>query len=126
MAIQRRAGSVITVVRHRRRPDQSAGERRPDNFHRPLRVPVLPVKVSIDNQPADVLYAGAAPGLVQGVIQINVRVPAGGLQWTGSSGAAGGQLYQPEYCKRDREITPDQGHEPTPRKTASPDMIVNR
>jgi uncharacterized protein (TIGR03437 family) len=43
----------------------------------PFGVPVLPVKVLIDNLPADVLYAGAAPGLVQGMIQINVRVPAG-------------------------------------------------
>jgi uncharacterized protein (TIGR03437 family) len=42
----------------------------------PYPVPVLPVKVLIDNQPADVLYAGAAPGFVQGLIQINVRMPA--------------------------------------------------
>jgi uncharacterized protein (TIGR03437 family) len=42
----------------------------------PYAAPQLPVKVLIDNQPADVLYAGAAPGQVQGVIQINVRVPA--------------------------------------------------
>jgi uncharacterized protein (TIGR03437 family) len=34
------------------------------------------VTVFIDNQPADVLYAGAAPGMVQGVIQINAIVPA--------------------------------------------------
>jgi uncharacterized protein (TIGR03437 family) len=39
-------------------------------------VPVLPVNVFIDGIPADVLYAGAAPGFVQGLIQINVRVPA--------------------------------------------------
>ena len=42
----------------------------------PYPVPVLPVKVLIDKQPADILYAGAAPGFVQGLIQINVRVPA--------------------------------------------------
>ncbi len=42
----------------------------------PYPTPVLPVKVFIDNLPADVLYAGAAPGMVQGVIQINARVPA--------------------------------------------------
>jgi uncharacterized protein (TIGR03437 family) len=39
-------------------------------------VPQLPVKLFIDGQSADVLYAGAAPGQVQGVIQINARVPA--------------------------------------------------
>ena len=39
-------------------------------------VPQLPVKLFIDGQSAGVLYAGAAPGQVQGVIQINARVPA--------------------------------------------------
>jgi uncharacterized protein (TIGR03437 family) len=41
----------------------------------PLPVPLLPVSVFIDNQPADVLYAGAAPGMVDGVMQINARIP---------------------------------------------------
>ena len=41
-------------------------------------VPVsgFPVSVSLDGQPADVLYVGTAPGLVAGVFQITVRVPA--------------------------------------------------
>jgi uncharacterized protein (TIGR03437 family) len=43
----------------------------------PYPKPLLPVRVFIDNQPAEVLYAGAAPGLVQGVLQINARLPAG-------------------------------------------------
>lgn len=42
-----------------------------------LRRPVLPVEVSIDGQPAEVLYAGSAPGLVAGVLQINARLPTG-------------------------------------------------
>jgi uncharacterized protein (TIGR03437 family) len=33
------------------------------------------VDVTIGGQPAEVLYAGSAPTLVQGVLQINVRVP---------------------------------------------------
>jgi uncharacterized protein (TIGR03437 family) len=37
---------------------------------------VSPVTATIAGLPADVLYAGAAPGLVAGVIQINIRVPA--------------------------------------------------
>jgi uncharacterized protein (TIGR03437 family) len=37
---------------------------------------VLPVSVSIDGQPAQVLYAGAAPGQVAGMLQIDVVVPA--------------------------------------------------
>ncbi len=37
---------------------------------------VLPVSVLIDGQPAQVLYAGAAPGQIAGVLQIDVVVPA--------------------------------------------------
>lgn len=39
--------------------------------------PLLPVQVSIDGQLAAVSYAGAAPGLVAGAIQVNATVPAG-------------------------------------------------
>ena len=38
--------------------------------------PALPVAVSIDASPADLLYAGASPGLI-GMIQISFRVPDG-------------------------------------------------
>ena len=37
--------------------------------------PELPVNVSIAGQRAEILYSGAAPGLVSGVFQLNVRVP---------------------------------------------------
>jgi uncharacterized protein (TIGR03437 family) len=37
----------------------------------------LPVGVTINDQPATVLYAGIAPGLVQGANQINVQLPSG-------------------------------------------------
>lgn len=33
-------------------------------------------RITIDGQPAEILYSGASPGLVAGVVQINVRVPA--------------------------------------------------
>jgi uncharacterized protein (TIGR03437 family) len=39
--------------------------------------PVLPISVLIDGQPAEVLYAGSAPGQVAGILQINVRLPQG-------------------------------------------------
>jgi uncharacterized protein (TIGR03437 family) len=39
--------------------------------------PVLPVLIQIGGQTANVLYAGAAPGFVAGVLQINVSIPAG-------------------------------------------------
>ncbi len=37
----------------------------------------LPVTVTMDGQPAEVLYAGSAPGMPLGILQINVRVPGG-------------------------------------------------
>jgi uncharacterized protein (TIGR03437 family) len=40
-----------------------------------LPTPVLPVSVKIGGVDAKVLYAGAAPGDVEGVVQINVQVP---------------------------------------------------
>jgi uncharacterized protein (TIGR03437 family) len=36
--------------------------------------PVLPVSVTIDGRPAEILYAGEAPGFV-GLLQINARIP---------------------------------------------------
>lgn len=39
--------------------------------------PVLPVSVLAGGQEAEILYAGAAPGFVAGVMQINLRIPAG-------------------------------------------------
>ena len=41
----------------------------------PLPQPLAPVTVRIGNLNAQILYAGAAPGLVEGVVQINARVP---------------------------------------------------
>ncbi|HTB09959.1 MAG TPA: hypothetical protein VK752_00235 [Bryobacteraceae bacterium] len=43
----------------------------------PLPAPVAKVSLTIGGANASVLYAGAAPGLVAGLLQINVRVPAG-------------------------------------------------
>ena len=33
-------------------------------------------KVTMDGQPVEILYSGAAPGLVAGVVQLNLRIPA--------------------------------------------------
>ena len=38
--------------------------------------PALPIQVWIDGQPAVYTYAGEAPGMVAGVMQLNVRIPA--------------------------------------------------
>lgn len=42
----------------------------------PLPRPVAEVRVSIDGLNAEIFYAGGAPGLVAGVLQMNVRIPA--------------------------------------------------
>ena len=41
--------------------------------------PVLPVSVVINDQPADVAFYGEAPGMVSGVMQLNVQVPVDAL-----------------------------------------------
>jgi uncharacterized protein (TIGR03437 family) len=38
--------------------------------------PVFPVTVRIGGQEAEILYAGAAPGLIAGAVQVNCRVPS--------------------------------------------------
>jgi uncharacterized protein (TIGR03437 family) len=42
-----------------------------------LPMPRLPVTVTIGGQPADILYAGSAPGLPAGALQVNARIPSG-------------------------------------------------
>ena len=39
--------------------------------------PLQPVSIRIGTQTAELLYAGSAPSLVHGVLQVNVRIPAG-------------------------------------------------
>ena len=46
----------------------------------PLPKPVLPVAVTLGGQNAVVTYAGGAPSLVAGLMQINVQIPASLLQ----------------------------------------------
>jgi uncharacterized protein (TIGR03437 family) len=41
----------------------------------PFPMPTQKVTVQIGGQPADIQYAGAAPGLVAGLMQVNARVP---------------------------------------------------
>jgi uncharacterized protein (TIGR03437 family) len=43
----------------------------------------LPVSVTIGTRPAEVLYAGGAPGSVSGGLQVNVRVPTGAVPYLG-------------------------------------------
>ena len=43
----------------------------------PYAMPQLPVKVWVGGQPAMVTNAGAAPGDVAGLMQVNIQVPSG-------------------------------------------------
>jgi uncharacterized protein (TIGR03437 family) len=43
----------------------------------PFPVPALPVTATVAGQPAQILYAGDAPDLVSGVLQVNLVIPAG-------------------------------------------------
>jgi len=43
----------------------------------PYPVPVAKVSVTIGGLPAQVQYAGAAPNLVSGMLQVNAVIPAG-------------------------------------------------
>jgi uncharacterized protein (TIGR03437 family) len=38
--------------------------------------PVLPVSATLADQPAPVQFAGEAPGIVSGVLQVNLQIPA--------------------------------------------------
>jgi len=40
-----------------------------------LPLPVLPVSATVGGQPAQVLYAGGGAGIVEGIIQVNLRIP---------------------------------------------------
>ena len=40
-----------------------------------LKHPILPVSVTIGGIDAPVLYSGSAPGLISGVMQVNVTIP---------------------------------------------------
>ena len=43
----------------------------------PFLAPVAPVSLTIGGLPAEILYAGAAPGRVAGTLQVNARIPEG-------------------------------------------------
>jgi uncharacterized protein (TIGR03437 family) len=42
-----------------------------------LPLPVLPASATVGGQPAQVLYAGGGEGMVEGIIQVNLRIPDG-------------------------------------------------
>jgi uncharacterized protein (TIGR03437 family) len=49
----------------------------PDGFvaQQPVNVPAALPEAVVNNQPGEILYIGNAPGVVQGVVQVNLRLP---------------------------------------------------
>ncbi len=43
----------------------------------PLPTPILTVSATVNNIPANVSFAGGAPGFVAGVLQVNIQIPVG-------------------------------------------------
>jgi len=64
---------MVSATRYLPSGDQR-GDHNPAN---PGPQPVLPVSVKIGGLPAEIVYFGGAPGLVAGLMQVNVRVPKG-------------------------------------------------
>ena len=62
--------------------------------------PLANVSVTIGGQPATVVYAGGSPTSVEGLLQINVRIPAGtaagnipvSMKIGNTTGASGGTI----------------------------------
>jgi len=61
----------------------------------PYPTPTLPVSVTIDGMLTKVLYAGAAPGMVAGVLQVNARIPAAPGATAANLFPLGGSARQP-------------------------------
>jgi len=71
-------GSVVVVYATGEGQTDPAGvDGKLTNSGATLAKPLLPVAVRVNGLLADVLYAGAAPGLVAGMMQVNFRVPDG-------------------------------------------------
>ena len=53
----------------------------------PLQELTLPVSLTIGGEPAEIIYAGSAPGLIAGVVQVNathLRLPKRTRSWIGN------------------------------------------
>ena len=71
----------------------------------PLPAPVLPVTATLAGQNAIVTYAGAAPGLVAGVMQVNVQIPANLIATVGTGPVAVPVLVQVGFVPSQANVT---------------------
>lgn len=72
-----KAGSVVTIFASGLGRTDQAGE--DGKVATTLKRPVHPVQITVGGQDAEVLYVGTSPGIVEGFMQINLRLPSGGL-----------------------------------------------
>jgi uncharacterized protein (TIGR03437 family) len=88
------AGSVVAVFMtgvgeyNPPLPDGSLGPLKP-----PFPTPVIPMSALVNSEPAEVLFAGQAPALIAGVVQVNVRIPRDIKSGPATLGVAVGQSY---------------------------------
>ena len=68
---------------------------------------VIPVNVTIGGMPAQVIYAGSAPGQIAGVMQVEAVVPAGA-----GTGRRGSGRREARYATRPRRLRPSGSHRP--------------
>ncbi len=74
-------GSIISLYVTGEGQTNPAGiDGKPAPLTEPFPRPVLPVTATMAGQPVTVTYAGAAPGLVAGLMQVNLQVPANLIQ----------------------------------------------
>ncbi len=59
--------------------------------------PLLPTSVLINGQPAEVVRTGLAPGIVQGVMQVQVRIPEGAASGPNSIVLQAGELFGSQH-----------------------------
>ncbi|HJT87093.1 MAG TPA: TIGR03118 family protein [Bryobacteraceae bacterium] len=70
------AGSIITLFATGQGSTNPPGQNGAVNDHI-IREPQIPCTVTIDGKPAQVVYGGTAPDLVQGITQIEAIIPTG-------------------------------------------------
>ena len=66
--------------------------------------PVLPVSLTIGGQPATVVFAGSAPGLIAGVMEVEAIVPTGAGAGAVPVVLTVGSRQQPAECDHDLEV----------------------
>jgi uncharacterized protein (TIGR03437 family) len=71
------AGSIVQIFATGEGLSQDAVTGSVTPAQPPFRTPLAPVSVTIGGLSAQIVFAGEAPGLVSGILQVNAIIPAG-------------------------------------------------